>query len=188
MRLCCRAVIPGMLERDRGRIVITASAAAYLPGGDHTPYPASNAGVCCYGETLARSGPSRKRERVQRLSLANTALQRGSARPCRASPLAEALPRADLRYLAADATSQNIRPESGASDPRGLGEAATTSQRGSDAHNARTQPPAARPAAPIAGVGLSRDRQFRGDARAGLCESLESGCNPWQDYGGGCGP
>lgn len=31
VHLCCRAVIPGMLERG-GRIVITASGAAYLPG------------------------------------------------------------------------------------------------------------------------------------------------------------
>ena len=31
VHLCCRAVIPGMLERGRGRIVITGSGAAYLP-------------------------------------------------------------------------------------------------------------------------------------------------------------
>ncbi|HSP73764.1 MAG TPA: SDR family NAD(P)-dependent oxidoreductase, partial [Gaiellaceae bacterium] len=36
VHLCCRAVIPGMLERGRGRIVITASGAAYLPGGERT--------------------------------------------------------------------------------------------------------------------------------------------------------
>lgn len=53
VHLCCRAVIPGMLERGRGRIVITASAAAYLPGGDRTAYPSSKAAVCRYGETLA---------------------------------------------------------------------------------------------------------------------------------------
>lgn len=50
---CCRAVVPGMLERGRGRIAITASGAAYLPGGTHTAYPASKAAVCRYGETLA---------------------------------------------------------------------------------------------------------------------------------------
>ena len=33
--------------------MITASAAAYLPGGDHTAYPPSKAAVCRYGETLA---------------------------------------------------------------------------------------------------------------------------------------
>jgi 3-oxoacyl-[acyl-carrier protein] reductase len=53
VHLCCRAVIPGMLERDRGRIVITGSGAAYLPGMRHTAYPTSKAAVCRYGETLA---------------------------------------------------------------------------------------------------------------------------------------
>lgn len=53
VHLSCRAVIPGMLERGRGRIVITGSGAAYLPGMDHTDYPASKAAVCRYGETLA---------------------------------------------------------------------------------------------------------------------------------------
>jgi NAD(P)-dependent dehydrogenase (short-subunit alcohol dehydrogenase family) len=53
VHLCCRAVIPGMLERGRGRIVITASGAAYLPGGDRTAYPPSKAAGCRYGETLA---------------------------------------------------------------------------------------------------------------------------------------
>jgi 3-oxoacyl-[acyl-carrier protein] reductase len=51
--LCCRAVIPGMLDRGRGRIVITGSGAAYLPGSRHTAYPASKAAVWRYGETLA---------------------------------------------------------------------------------------------------------------------------------------
>ena len=53
VHLCCRAVIPGMLERGRGRIVITGSGAAYLPGGDRTAYPPSKAAVRRYGETLA---------------------------------------------------------------------------------------------------------------------------------------
>jgi 3-oxoacyl-[acyl-carrier protein] reductase len=53
VHLCCRAVIPGMLERGRGRIVITTSGAAYLPGGDHTAYPPSKAAACRYAETLA---------------------------------------------------------------------------------------------------------------------------------------
>jgi 3-oxoacyl-[acyl-carrier protein] reductase len=52
VHLCCRAVIPGMLERNAGRIVITGSGAAYLPGSRHTAYPASKAAVCRYGETL----------------------------------------------------------------------------------------------------------------------------------------
>ena len=53
VHLCCRAVIPGMLERGNGRIVITGSGAAYLPGSRHTAYPTSKAAVCRYGETLA---------------------------------------------------------------------------------------------------------------------------------------
>ena len=51
--LTCRAVIPGMLERDRGRIVITGSGAAYLPGAKSTAYTSSKAAVCRFGETLA---------------------------------------------------------------------------------------------------------------------------------------
>ncbi len=53
VHICCRAVIPGMLERGHGRIVITGSGAAYLPGARHTAYPASKAAVWRYGETLA---------------------------------------------------------------------------------------------------------------------------------------
>jgi len=53
VHLCCRAVIPGMLERGGGRIVITGSGAAYLPGSSSTAYSTSKAAVCRYGETLA---------------------------------------------------------------------------------------------------------------------------------------
>ena len=54
VHLCCRAVIPGMLERGRGRIVITGSGSAYLPGiAGGAAYAASKAAVCRYGETLA---------------------------------------------------------------------------------------------------------------------------------------
>jgi NAD(P)-dependent dehydrogenase (short-subunit alcohol dehydrogenase family) len=51
--LSCRAVIPGMLERRRGRIVLTGSGAAYLPGSRNTSYSASKAALCRFGETLA---------------------------------------------------------------------------------------------------------------------------------------
>ena len=51
--LCCRAAIPRFLERGRGRIVITASGAAYLPGSRQTAYSASKAAVYRFGETLA---------------------------------------------------------------------------------------------------------------------------------------
>ncbi|MEP6909658.1 MAG: SDR family oxidoreductase [Actinomycetota bacterium] len=53
VHLSCRSVIPGMLERGAGRIVITGSGAAYLPGSTTTAYPASKAAACRYGETLA---------------------------------------------------------------------------------------------------------------------------------------
>lgn len=51
--LCSRAVIPGMLERGRGRIVITGSGAAYLPGSGGTAYSASKAAVWRFGNVLA---------------------------------------------------------------------------------------------------------------------------------------
>jgi NAD(P)-dependent dehydrogenase (short-subunit alcohol dehydrogenase family) len=51
--LSCRAVIPGMLERGCGRIVLTASGAAYLPGLRATAYGSSKAALCRFGETLA---------------------------------------------------------------------------------------------------------------------------------------
>ncbi len=53
VHLCCRAVIPSMLERGGGRIIITGSGAAYLPGGQSTAYAPSKAAVCRYGEMLA---------------------------------------------------------------------------------------------------------------------------------------
>lgn len=53
VHLCCSAVIPGMLERGSGRIVIVGSGSAYLPGQSETAYTSSKAAVCRYGETLA---------------------------------------------------------------------------------------------------------------------------------------
>jgi 3-oxoacyl-[acyl-carrier protein] reductase len=55
VHLCCRAVIPGMLERGSGRIVIVGSGAAYLTGATETGYTASKAAVCRYGETLSNA-------------------------------------------------------------------------------------------------------------------------------------
>jgi NAD(P)-dependent dehydrogenase (short-subunit alcohol dehydrogenase family) len=51
---CVRAVVPGMLERGEGRIVITGSGAAYLPSSRNAAYAASKAAVWRYGEILAR--------------------------------------------------------------------------------------------------------------------------------------
>ncbi len=51
--LSSRAVSPGLLERGRGRIVLTGSGAAYLPGSSNTAYPTSKAALCRFGETLA---------------------------------------------------------------------------------------------------------------------------------------
>jgi NAD(P)-dependent dehydrogenase (short-subunit alcohol dehydrogenase family) len=51
--LTCRAVIPRMLARGRGRIVITGSGAAYLPGPSGTAYGASKAAAWRFGNILA---------------------------------------------------------------------------------------------------------------------------------------
>ena len=51
--LCARAVIPGMLERGRGRIVNTGSGASYLPGLGSTAYSSSKAALGRFAETLA---------------------------------------------------------------------------------------------------------------------------------------
>jgi 3-oxoacyl-[acyl-carrier protein] reductase len=54
VHLCCRKVIPLMLERGGGRIVITGSGASYLPGSTSSAYAASKAAVGRYGEVLAK--------------------------------------------------------------------------------------------------------------------------------------
>ena len=51
--LSCRAVIPRMLERGRGRIVITGSGAAYLQRSGGTAYSTSKAAVWRFGNVLA---------------------------------------------------------------------------------------------------------------------------------------
>jgi 3-oxoacyl-[acyl-carrier protein] reductase len=53
--LTARAVIPGMLERGRGRIVVTGSGAGYLPGASSTGYTSSKAAANRLAETLAES-------------------------------------------------------------------------------------------------------------------------------------
>jgi NAD(P)-dependent dehydrogenase (short-subunit alcohol dehydrogenase family) len=52
--LCCHAVLPGMVERGRGRIVNTGSGASYLPmGGAPTAYGTSKAALGRFAELLA---------------------------------------------------------------------------------------------------------------------------------------
>ena len=51
--LCCHVNIPGMIQRGRGRIVITGSGASYLPGSSQSAYSASKAAVGRFGEVLA---------------------------------------------------------------------------------------------------------------------------------------
>ena len=53
--LCARAVLPGMVELGRGRIVNVGSGAGYLPGSTGTAYAASKAALNRLGETLAES-------------------------------------------------------------------------------------------------------------------------------------
>jgi 3-oxoacyl-[acyl-carrier protein] reductase len=51
--LVSRAVIPGMIERGRGRIVNTGSGSGYLPGQRTTAYGGSKAALYRMGEGLA---------------------------------------------------------------------------------------------------------------------------------------
>ncbi len=53
--LSARAVIPGMLERGRGRMIVTGSGAGYLPGARNTDYTSSKAALNRFAETLAES-------------------------------------------------------------------------------------------------------------------------------------
>jgi 3-oxoacyl-[acyl-carrier protein] reductase len=52
--LVSRAVIPGMIERGRGRIVNTGSGSGYLPGQATTAYGGSKAALYRIGEGLAQ--------------------------------------------------------------------------------------------------------------------------------------
>jgi NAD(P)-dependent dehydrogenase (short-subunit alcohol dehydrogenase family) len=78
VHLCCRTVIPGMLERGHGRIVITGSGAAYLPGARSTAYPASKAAVWRYGETLANELQGRLPVFILSPGLVRTEMTEGS--------------------------------------------------------------------------------------------------------------
>jgi len=77
VHLCCRAVIPGMLERGSGRIVILGSGSAYLPGATEAGYTASKAAVCRYGEALANALRNRIPVFVISPGLVRTAMTEG---------------------------------------------------------------------------------------------------------------
>jgi NAD(P)-dependent dehydrogenase (short-subunit alcohol dehydrogenase family) len=77
VHLCCSAVIPGMLERSSGRIVIVGSGASYLPGASETGYTSSKAAVCRYGETLANALSGRIPVFVISPGLVRTAMTEG---------------------------------------------------------------------------------------------------------------
>ena len=51
--LCSRAVLPGMVDRGRGRIVNMGSGASYLPSAGAPVYGASKAALGRFGELLA---------------------------------------------------------------------------------------------------------------------------------------
>jgi NAD(P)-dependent dehydrogenase (short-subunit alcohol dehydrogenase family) len=50
---CARAVVPGMIARHRGRIVIVSSVAAFMPYAGLSGYAASKAGAIKLAESLA---------------------------------------------------------------------------------------------------------------------------------------
>jgi len=71
--LTCRLALPGMIERGGGRIVITGSGAAHLPGSTSGAYAASKAAVGRFGEVLARQvAPERIKVFVISPGLVNT--------------------------------------------------------------------------------------------------------------------
>jgi NAD(P)-dependent dehydrogenase (short-subunit alcohol dehydrogenase family) len=76
--LCCRTVIPKMLERRVGRIVIVASGAAYLPGAKSTAYTSSKAAAHRFAETLANQLAGRIPVFSISPGLVRTALSAGS--------------------------------------------------------------------------------------------------------------
>lgn len=51
--LCVRAVLPGMLERNRGRIVLTSGRSTGIVRDGQAAYPVSKAGVEILAHTIA---------------------------------------------------------------------------------------------------------------------------------------
>src|SRR5262245_2954348 len=77
VHLCCRAVIPGMLEQGGGRIVVVGSGASYLPGATESGYTASKAGVGRYAETLNNALEGRVHVFLVSPGLVRTAMTEG---------------------------------------------------------------------------------------------------------------
>jgi 3-oxoacyl-[acyl-carrier protein] reductase len=77
VHLCCRAVIPGMLARGGGRIVVVGSGASYLPGATETGYTASKAAVGRYAETLNNALEGRVQVFLVSPGLVRTAMTEG---------------------------------------------------------------------------------------------------------------
>ena len=77
VHLCCRAVIPGMLERGGGRIVIIGSGASYLPGATESGYTTSKAAVGRYAETLNNALEGRVHVFLVSPGLVRTAMTEG---------------------------------------------------------------------------------------------------------------
>ena len=78
--LCCRAVLPGMLARGSGRIVLMGSGSAYLPNATGTAYSASKAAVWRFGETLANQLEGRVPVFVMSPGLVRTEMTEGNFR------------------------------------------------------------------------------------------------------------
>ena len=71
--LCSRAVLPGMVERGRGRIVNTGSGASYLPSAASPAYGASKAALGRFGELLAGQVARARHRRLRRSAPASSA-------------------------------------------------------------------------------------------------------------------
>jgi NAD(P)-dependent dehydrogenase (short-subunit alcohol dehydrogenase family) len=61
--LCSRAVLPGMIERDQGRIVFVSSRTAHLARAGQVGYAVAKAGVEVLAQTIAEENPHPRRDR-----------------------------------------------------------------------------------------------------------------------------
>ncbi len=104
--LCCKAVLPEMIRRRRGRIIMFSSPSGKQPLAHRTPYTTSKMGVIGLTRTLAAE--------VGRYHVTVNAICPGG-HPARDRELAQAL--AEYRGVPFDATTQaNYAPESNAAN------------------------------------------------------------------------